>query len=156
MNVSPAPAGWAVLAASAVLAAGCSDSTATVGQPPGGSLTISAFILKTAADQLCVPPGSSKSVIFNATPVAFTGSGGLTSVTLHVLQMPDKSSQIGQPDIENGSLTFGCERRGTFPNLRPGTWSPSLSGAVSGSCPRALVISGQNTLVRIQSNRCGF
>ena len=153
MTVSPALAGWAVLAASAVLAAGCGVSTATVGQPPGGSLTISAFISKTAADQLCVAAGSSRSVIFNATPVAFTGSGGLTSVTLHVLQMPEKSSRDGIPE---GSVSFGCERRGTFGNLRPGTWSASLSGAVSGTCPRTIITSGQDTLVRIQNNSCGF
>ena len=153
MTVSPAPAGWAVLAASAVLAAGCSDSTATVGQPPGGDLTISAFIRTTAADQPCVPAGSSGVVIFNATPVTFTGSGGLTSVTLHTLSMPATSSQDGIPE---GSVSFGCDLRGTFGNLRPGTWSASLSGAVSGTCPRTIITSGKGTLVRIQNNRCGF
>ena len=72
MTVSPALAGWAVLAASAVLAAGCNDSTLTVGQPPGGDLTISAFIRTTAAGQPCVPAGSSSVVIFNAAPVTLT------------------------------------------------------------------------------------
>jgi hypothetical protein len=142
-----------VLAAGAVLAGGCGVSTGTVGQPPGGDLTISAFIRTTAAGQPCVPPGSTNSVIFNATPVAFTGSGGQTSVTLHTLSMPATSSQDGPPDIENGSVTFGCERRGTFFNLRPGTWSASLSGAVSGTC-RAVITSGKGTLVRIESSRC--
>jgi hypothetical protein len=153
MPVSPAPAGWAVLVASAVLAAGCTNSEATSKQPPGGDLTISAFIRTTAAGQPCVPAGSSSVVIFNATPVTFTGSGGVTSVTLHTLSMPATSSQDGPPDIENGSVTFGCERRGTFFNLRPGTWSASLSGAVSGTC-RVVITSGKGTLVRIQSSRC--
>ena len=92
-------------------------------------------------------------MIFNATPVTFTGSGGLTSVTLHTLSMPATSRQDGIPE---GSVSFGCERRGTFGNLRPGTWSASLSGAVSGTCPRTIITSGQDTLVRIQNNRCGF
>ena len=152
MTVSPALAGWAVLAASAVLAAGCNDSTLTVGQPPGGDLTISAFIRTAAAGQPCVPAGSSSVVIFNATPVIFTGSGGVTSVTLHTLSMPATSSQDGIPE---GSVSFGCERRGTFANLRPGTWSAILGGAVSGTCT-VLITSGKGTLVRIQNNRCGF
>jgi hypothetical protein len=152
MTVSPALAGWAVLAASAVLAAGCNDSTLTVGQPPGGDLTISAFIRTTAAGQPCVPAGSSSVVIFNAAPVTFNGSGGVTSVTLHTLSMPATSSQDGIPE---GSVSFGCERRGTFANLRPGTWSAILSGAVSGTCT-VLITSGKGTLVRIQNNRCGF
>jgi hypothetical protein len=154
MAVSPALAGWAVLAASAVFAAGCADSTGTVSQPPGGSLTISAYISTTAAGQPCVPPGSSKVVVVRATAVAFTGSGGLSSVMLQTLQMPE-TSIAGTPDIENGSIPFGCESRGTFRNLRPGTWSVSLSGAVSGTC-RTVVTSGQTTVVRIQNNRCGF
>ena len=155
MTVSPAPAGWAVLAVGAVLAAGCGNSTLDVKQPPGGDLTISAFIRTTAAGQPCVPASSSSVVIFNATPVTFTGSGGLTSVTLHTLSMPATSSQDGPPDIENGSLSFGCERRGTFANLRPGTWSAILSGAINGSCT-VVITSGKGTLVRIQNNRCGF
>jgi hypothetical protein len=69
--------------------------------------------------------------------------------------MPVVSSTLGH-DIENGSAFFGCERRETFFNLKPGTWSANLTGAVSGSCPSALVRMGRDTLVRIQSNRCGF
>jgi hypothetical protein len=152
MTVSPAPAGWAVLAASAVLAAGCGVNTATLGQPPGGDLTISAFISTTAAGQPCVPAGSSSQVIFNAAPVTFNGSGGRTSVNLQTLSMPATSSQEGIPE---GGVSFGCERRGTYANLRPGTWTAFLSGAVSGTCT-VLITSGKGTLVRIQNNRCGF
>ena len=155
MNVSAAAAGWAVLAAGVVLAAGCSDSTLDVKQPPGGDLTISAFIPTAAGGQPCVPAGSSSVVVFNATPVTFSGSGGLTNVTLRTLSMPATSSQVGPPDLENGSLTFGCERRGTFANLRPGTWSAILIRAVGGACTVAIT-SGKGTLVRIQNNRCGF
>jgi hypothetical protein len=154
MTVSPAPAGWAVLAAGAALVAGCNDSVATVAQPPGGDLTISAFIRTTAANQPCVPAGSTKQVIVRATAVAFTGAGGRSSVTLQTLQMPETST-AGEPDIENGSVVFGCDSRGTFGNLRPGTWSVSLSGAVSGTCPKTIVTSGQRTKVRIENNSCG-
>ena len=66
--------------------------------------------------------------------------------------MPATSSQDGIPE---GSVSFGCERRGTFANLRPGTWSAILGGAVSGTCT-VLITSGKGTLVRIQNNRCGF
>jgi hypothetical protein len=93
-------------------------------------------------------------VVVRATAVAFTGSGGQSSVTLQTLQMP-ATSTAGTPDIENGSIPYGCESRGTFPNLRPGTWSVTLSQAVSGTC-RAIVTSGQATVLRIQNNRCGF
>ena len=153
MTRSPALASWAVLAAGAVLGAGCGVNTATLGEPPGGDLTISAFIRTTAAGQPCVPAGSSNVVIFNATPVTFTGSGGRTSVNLNSLSMPATSSQDGPPDIESGTVSFGCERRGTFFNLRPGTWTAILSGAVSGTC-RAVITSGKGTLVRIESPRC--
>src|ERR1044072_5443507 len=159
MTVSPAPAGWAVLAAGAVLVAGCNDSVATVAQPPGGDLTISAFIRTTAANQPCVPAGSTKQVIVRATAVAFTGAGGRSSVTLQTLQMPETST-AGEPDIENGSVVFGCDSRGTFGNPRPGTrgpgtWSGSLSGAGSATCPKTIVTSGQRTKVRIENNSCG-
>ena len=152
MTVSPAPAGWAVLAASAVLAAGCADSTGTVAPPPGGDLTISAFIPKTADGQACVPAGSSGQVIFNAAPVTFNGSGGRTSVNLATLSMPPTSSSNGIPE---GSVSFGCEARGTYANLRPGTWTAIVSGAVSRACT-VLITSGKGTLVRIQTDRCGF
>ena len=152
MTVSPAPAGWAVLAASAVLAAGCGVSTATQRQPPGGDLTISAFIPTTAGGQPCVPAGADRTVIIRVAAVTFNGSGGLSSFPLQVMQMPETSSQNGIPE---GSVPYGCESRMRFRNLRPGTWMANLSGAVSRTCT-VLLTSGQSTVARIQNTHCGF
>jgi hypothetical protein len=142
-----------VLAAAAVLAAGCgqhNENVATVQTTPhSGSLTISALIYKTAAGQTCVAdPNSTDYVAFIATAVSLDGGTGLESVDSFTLQMPAQSSLVGH-DIENGSALYGCERQHRFDNLKLGTWNASVRGAVNGTCAQQQVKPGGNTGARI-------
>lgn len=165
MAVSRAPAGWAALAVAALLAAGCgkhNENVATVQAPAhSGSLTISALIYKSAPGQMCVTdPTSTDYVAFIAIAVNLDGGSGLEDVDSFSIQMPQTSSGL-TPDIESGAVMYGCERQHTFVNLKPGTWSASVRGAVNGTCANEQVKAGSDTRVRINigvdgTTRCGF
>ncbi len=110
---------------------------------------------------MCVAPDSNEYVAFIAIAVNLDGGEGLENVDSVTYQMPQKSSDLVPADIESGAVSVGCERQHTFFNLKPGTWSASVTGAVHGTCANEQVKPGSDTRVRINigidgTTRCGF
>ena len=160
MRVSVAAPTCLVLGVVALVVAACdgdpdsvaTDSTANTPRSTG-SLTIIAGHNASTDGEPCHRTGEGGFVTFEVKPVSLIdGASGRSAVALDWIQLPPGAYFFR---LEGGDEIYGCWRQKTFFNLRPGTWSASVWGEVTGTCYNAKVVAGQNTKVRIWNNRCG-
>jgi len=121
-------------------------------QPSTGSLTIIAGFNASIDGEPCDRGPEGGFVHFEVKPIRLIASAsGRTAVTRDWIVLPKVAYLFL---VKGGDEMYGCWGQKTAFNLRPGTWSATATGDVTGTC-HANVVAGHDTKVRIWNNECG-